>query len=130
MGFQWHGRRCQHGSNLGCLKHALPILLPFATQVAPARTDEARPKPNRLVDQVGLVSVPENAADPLDLHLAGQLAVRLGDLSAQCLEVVGSQVVYQSVATENQEHTLAGLVQVAESAQGEFAGIHPRLLRE
>ncbi len=81
-GFQGYRRRCQHGPDLGRLEHALPILLPFTAQLAPARADEARPKPDRLVDQVGLVGVPENAADPLDLHLAGQLAVGLGDLGA------------------------------------------------
>ncbi len=127
-GFQGHRRRCQHGPDLGRLEHALPILLPFTAQLAPARADEPRPKPDGLVDQVGLVGVPENATDPLDLHLAGQLAVGLGDLGTQCLEVIGRQVIHAVVPAEDREHTLTGLVLVAESPQGQLAGINPRLL--
>ena len=77
---------------------------------------------------MGLVRVPENAPHPLDLHLTGQLAVGLGDVGAQCLKVIGGEVIHEPVPAEYREHTLTGLVLVTESPQGQLAGIDSRLL--
>jgi hypothetical protein len=53
--------------------HAQAILLSFAAQRAPARTDEPRPEPERLVDQVGLERVPENLRTRLTSTLRDNL---------------------------------------------------------
>ena len=47
---------------------------------------------------------------------------------AQRLKVIGGQVVHQPVSAEHREHTIAGLILVAKSPQGQLAGIDPCLL--